>query len=66
MHNDKTSLHIFEGGSVKSQRNCTEILLDLSRGAVDPDFLFMGNNSRPHRVIEVSYTLALEDIQRMT
>lgn len=68
MHNARTPLHIFERGSVTSQRYCTEIILDyvrLFRGAVGPDFLFRDDNARPHRSSEVSDTLESEDIVRM-
>lgn len=69
MHNAKTPLHIFERGTVTSQRYCREIVLDhvrLFRGAVGPDFLFMDDNARPHRTAEVSDTLESENIERMT
>lgn len=68
MHNGRTPLHIFERGSVTSQRYCNEIILGhvrLFRGAVGSDFLFMDDNARPHRSVEVSDTLQSENILRM-
>ncbi|GFX31015.1 transposable element Tcb1 transposase [Trichonephila clavipes] len=56
MHNGRTPLHIFERGSVTSQRYCTEIILDHVRtfkGAVSPDFLFIDDNAQEHRSVEV-------------
>ncbi|GFY58035.1 hypothetical protein TNIN_345581, partial [Trichonephila inaurata madagascariensis] len=45
-----------------------EIILDnvrIYRGAVGPNFLFMGDKARLHRSIEVSDTLQRENILRM-
>lgn len=69
MRNGRALLQIFDGGTLTSQRYCIEIFLHhvrLFRGTIRPDFLFMGDNARPHRTIEVSDTLAGDDIQRMT
>ncbi|GFY05526.1 transposable element Tcb2 transposase [Trichonephila clavipes] len=68
MHNSRTLLHIFERGSVASQRYCREIILDYIRtfrGAVGPDFLLWTINVRPHRSVKVSDTLQSENILRM-
>lgn len=68
MHNGRTPLHIFDSSTVTSQRYYTEILLGhvrLFRGAMDPDFLFMDDNARPHRTAEVFETLENENIERM-
>lgn len=69
MHSARTPFPILDEGTVTSQRYCTEILLDhvhLFRGAIGLDFLFMDDNARQHRTTEVSDTLAVADIQRIT
>ncbi|GFT24464.1 transposable element Tcb2 transposase [Trichonephila clavipes] len=68
MHNGRTPLQIFERGSVTSQRYCREIILyhvRILRGALGPDFPFMDDNPRPHRIIELSDTLQGENILRV-
>ncbi|GFX75353.1 transposable element Tcb2 transposase [Trichonephila clavipes] len=68
MHSGKRSLHIFERGSVTSQRHCRYIILDhvrIVRGAVNSDFLLIDDNVGPHRSIDASDTLQSENILRM-
>ncbi|GFX40794.1 transposable element Tcb2 transposase [Trichonephila clavipes] len=45
-----------------------EVLLPrvrLFRGAIDPDFIFMDGNARPHRTLAVEKLLGSDDITRM-
>ncbi|GFX35483.1 transposable element Tc3 transposase [Trichonephila clavipes] len=68
MHNTRTPLHISERGRVTSQRYCRETILDhvrIFRGFVDPDFLFIDDNARPHRSFEISDTLQSENTLHM-
>ncbi|GFX31673.1 transposable element Tcb2 transposase [Trichonephila clavipes] len=68
MLNGRTELHIFDRGSVTGDRYCEEVLLPhvrLFRGAIDPDFIFMDDNARPHRTLAVEELLKSEDITRM-
>lgn len=51
-----------------NQRYFREIILGhvrLFRSAVDPDFLFIDDNARPHRTAEVSDTFKSENIECM-
>ena len=66
MQNDRTPLHIFQRASVT--KLLREIILDhvcLFRVAIGPEFLFVGDNSRPHRNAEVSHLLKNENVNRM-
>ncbi|GFT07653.1 transposable element Tcb2 transposase [Trichonephila clavipes] len=68
MLNGRTELHIFDRGSVIEDRYCEEVLLPhvrLFRGAIGPDFIFMDDNTRPHRTLVVEELLESEDITRM-
>ncbi|GFU58509.1 transposable element Tcb2 transposase [Trichonephila clavipes] len=68
MLNGRTELHIFDRGSVIGDRYCEEVLLPhvrMFRGAIDPDFIFMDDNERPHRTLAVEELLESEDITRM-
>ncbi|GFW10408.1 transposable element Tcb2 transposase [Trichonephila clavipes] len=68
MLNGRTELHIFDRGSVIEDRYCKEVLLPhvrLFRGAIGPDFIFMDDNTRPHRTLAVEELLESEDISRM-
>ncbi|GFU08981.1 transposable element Tcb2 transposase [Trichonephila clavipes] len=68
MLNGRTELHIFDRGSVIGDRYCEEVLLPhvrLFRGAIGPDFIFMDDNARPHRILAVEELLESEDITRM-
>ncbi|GFV13281.1 transposable element Tcb2 transposase [Trichonephila clavipes] len=68
MLNGRTELHIFDRVSVTEDRYCEEVLLPhvrLFRGAIDPDFIFMDDNARPHRALAVEDLLESEDITRM-
>ncbi|GFX16603.1 transposable element Tcb1 transposase [Trichonephila clavipes] len=66
--NGRTELHIFDRGSVTGDRYSEEVLLphvNLFRGAIDPDFIFMDDSARPHRILAVEELLESEDITRM-
>ncbi|GFW46536.1 transposable element Tcb2 transposase [Trichonephila clavipes] len=68
MLNRRTELHIFDRGSVTRDRYYDEVLLlhvHLFRGAIGPDFIFMADNARPHRTLDVEELLENEDITRM-
>ncbi|GFT80643.1 transposable element Tcb2 transposase [Trichonephila clavipes] len=68
MLNGRNEPHIFDRGSVIGDRYCEEVLLPhvrLFRGAIDPDFIFMDDNARPHRTFAVEELLESEDITRM-
>ncbi|GFW33095.1 transposable element Tcb2 transposase [Trichonephila clavipes] len=68
MLSGRTELHIFDTGSVIGGRYCEEILLPhvrLFRGANGPDFIFMDDNTQPHRSLAVEELLESEDITRM-
>ncbi|GFX02243.1 transposable element Tcb2 transposase [Trichonephila clavipes] len=68
MLNGRTELHIFDRGSVTGDRYCEEVLLlhvRLLQGAIGPDFIFMDDNARPHRIFAVEELLEREDIPRM-
>ncbi|GFX26613.1 transposable element Tcb2 transposase [Trichonephila clavipes] len=68
MLNGQTELHIFDRGSVIGDRYCEEVLLPhvrLFRGAIGPDFSFMDDNARPHRILAVEELLESEDITQM-
>ncbi|GFY14391.1 transposable element Tcb2 transposase [Trichonephila clavipes] len=55
-------------GSIIGDRYCEEVLLPhvrLFRGAIGPDFIFMGDNARPNRTVAVQELLESEDITRM-
>ncbi|GFW98941.1 transposable element Tcb2 transposase [Trichonephila clavipes] len=59
---------ILNAGSVTGDRYCEEVLLPhvrLFRGAIGPDFIFMDDNARPHRILAVEELLESEDITRM-
>ncbi|GFS53246.1 transposable element Tcb2 transposase [Trichonephila clavipes] len=60
MLNGLTELQIFDRGSLTQDRYCEEVLLPhvcLFRGAIDPDFIFMDDNARPHRTFTVEELL---------
>ncbi|GFT46787.1 transposable element Tcb2 transposase [Trichonephila clavipes] len=68
MLNGRTELYIFDRGSVTGDRYCEEVLLPhgrLFRGAIDPDFIIMDDNARPHQTPAVEELLESEDITRM-
>ncbi|GFV76492.1 transposable element Tc1 transposase [Trichonephila clavipes] len=68
MLNGRTELQIFDRWSVIGDRYCEEVLLPhvrLFRGAIDPDFILMDDNARPHRNLAVEELLESEDINRM-
>ncbi|GFV51420.1 transposable element Tc3 transposase [Trichonephila clavipes] len=68
MLNGRTEFHIFDRGSVIGNRYCEEVLLPhvrLFRGAIGPDFIFMDDNSRPHRTLAVEELLESEDVTQM-
>lgn len=68
MYNDRTTLHIFEQGTVASQLYYREIILDhvhLFRRSVSPYFVFMDDNVCPRRAAEVSDTLERENFEPM-
>ena len=46
-------------------RRSLEPYVRLFRGAVGPEFIFIDDNARPHRVLMVDEYLESEDIQRM-
>ncbi|GFX24392.1 transposable element Tcb2 transposase [Trichonephila clavipes] len=55
-------------GSVIGDRHCEEVLLPhvrRFRGAIGSDFIFMDDNTRPHRTLAVEELLESEDITRM-
>ncbi|GFW60094.1 transposable element Tcb2 transposase [Trichonephila clavipes] len=63
-----TELYIFDIESVTGDRYCEEVLLPhvrLFRGAIGRDFIFMDDNARPHRTLDVEELLESEDITRM-
>ncbi|GFY23067.1 transposable element Tcb2 transposase [Trichonephila clavipes] len=60
MLNERTELHIFVRESVIGDRYCEEVLLPhvrLFRGAIGPDFIFMDDNARSHRILAVEELL---------
>ncbi|GFU46683.1 transposable element Tcb2 transposase [Trichonephila clavipes] len=66
--NGRTELHIFDRGSVIGDRYCEEVFLPHVRpfrGAIDPDFICMDDNARPHRTLAVEELLESEDITQM-
>ncbi|GFW18680.1 transposable element Tc3 transposase [Trichonephila clavipes] len=66
--NGRTGLHIFDRGSVIGDCYCEKVLLPhvrLFRGVIDPDFIFIDDNARPHRTLAVEELLESEDITRM-
>ncbi|GFV37132.1 transposable element Tcb2 transposase [Trichonephila clavipes] len=66
--NGRTELHIFDIGFVIGDRYCEEVLLPhvrLFRGANGPDFIFMDDSARPHRILAVEELLENEDITQM-
>ena len=66
--NASPPLRLFDGVSLTAHRYLQEVLepyVRLFRGAVGPNFLFMGDNARPHRAQLVQDYLETEDIQRM-
>lgn len=68
MLNGRTSLHIFEGGTVNARRYIDEVLdphVRLWRGGMGPSFIFMDDNARCHRANLVEEYLQGEDIHRM-
>ncbi|GFW58453.1 transposable element Tcb2 transposase [Trichonephila clavipes] len=68
MLNGRTALHNFDRGSVIGDRYCEKVLLPhvrLFQGAIDPDFICMDDNARPHRSLAVEELLESEDITRM-
>lgn len=68
MLNGRTSLHVFEGGSLTGQTYRDRILepyVRLFRGGFGPNFIFMDDNARPHRANLVDEYLESEDITRM-
>ncbi|GBO16452.1 hypothetical protein AVEN_189789-1 [Araneus ventricosus] len=68
MLDGRTSLHVFERGTVTGVRYRDEILepyVRLFRGAVGPEFILMDDNARPHRALLVNEFLESGDIRRM-
>ncbi|GFV14962.1 transposable element Tc3 transposase [Trichonephila clavipes] len=68
MMDGHTDLHFFDTGSVTVQRYRDEVLesyVHLYRGAVGPDFIFMGDASC-HRAVLIGDFLETENIQRMS
>ncbi|UYV80308.1 CYP307A1 [Cordylochernes scorpioides] len=64
----RTPLHVFDGGTLTSQRYRDEILepyVRFFRGGVEPSFIFMDDNARPHRALIVDEYLESEGIERM-
>ena len=68
MLNGQTDLHIFNTGSVTGDRYSQEVILPhvrLFRCAIGADFLFMDDNTRPHRIHAVQQLLESVDITRV-
>ncbi|GFX95840.1 transposable element Tcb2 transposase [Trichonephila clavipes] len=68
MLNGRTEHYIFNRGSVIGDRYCEEVLLPyvrLFRDDIGPDFIFIDDNARPHRILAVEELLEGEDITRM-
>ncbi|GFV10606.1 transposable element Tcb2 transposase [Trichonephila clavipes] len=68
MLDGRTSLHVFERGSVTGVRNKDEVLepyVHFFMGACFPEFILMDNNARPHSALLVDEFLESEDIRRM-
>ncbi|UYV82892.1 hypothetical protein LAZ67_22001270 [Cordylochernes scorpioides] len=68
MTNGRTPLHVFDNGTLNAQRYRDEILkphVQLFREAVDPDFMFMDDNTHPHRAGLVNELMESEDTYRM-
>ena len=68
MQDTRIPFHVFDNGSVNTQRYRQEVLehyVRLSRCAVGSKFIFMDDNARAHRVLIVDEYLESEDIQRM-
>lgn len=68
MLNGRIPLHIFERCIITSQQYCEEVILDhvhLLKDAASPNFLFMNDNMRPNRTVEVSYILESKNTERM-
>ena len=64
MQDTRTPLHVFDIGSVNIQKQeVVELYVRLFRGSVDPEFIFMDDNGRAHRVLMVDEYLEIEDIQ---
>ncbi|UYV68047.1 hypothetical protein LAZ67_5002900 [Cordylochernes scorpioides] len=64
----RSPLHVFEGGTLTSQRYRDEILepyVSFFRVGVGPSFIFMDDNARPHRFLIIDEYLESEGIQRM-
>ena len=56
MQDTRTPLHVFDSGSVNTQRYRQAVLecyARLFRGAVGPEFLFMDDNAGEHRALMV-------------
>ncbi|UYV60406.1 hypothetical protein LAZ67_1001055 [Cordylochernes scorpioides] len=63
-----STLHVFDGGTLTSQRYRDEILdpyVRFFRGGVGTSFIFMDDNARPHRALVVDEYLESEGIQKM-
>ena len=56
-------IHVFDNGSVNAQKYRQEVRF--FRGAVGPEFIFMDDNARAHRVLMVDEYLESEDTGRM-
>ncbi|GFV60777.1 uncharacterized protein TNCV_1780811 [Trichonephila clavipes] len=68
MLDDRTSLYIFERGSVTGVRYKDEVLepyVHLIRGACATEFILLDNNARPHTAVLVDEFLESEDMRRM-
>ncbi|GFV88207.1 transposable element Tcb2 transposase [Trichonephila clavipes] len=68
MLNGRNEFHIFDRRSVTGNRYCEKVLLPhvrLFRGAIDPDFIFMDDNARPHGTLAAEVLLESEGITRM-
>ncbi|GBM88907.1 hypothetical protein AVEN_85940-1 [Araneus ventricosus] len=64
----RTPLHVFERGTMTGVRYRDEILepyVCLLRGAVDPEFILMDDNARPHRALLIDEFLESDNIRRM-
>ncbi|GBO21647.1 hypothetical protein AVEN_201799-1 [Araneus ventricosus] len=68
MLDGRTSLHVFERGTVTGVRNRDEILepyVRLFRGAVGPELILMDDNARPRRALLVDEFPESGDIRQM-
>ena len=68
MLGNHTPLHVFHARIINADRYRDDILeayMRLLRGAFGPDFLFMGDNERPHRTQIVDDSLEKEDFRHM-